>query len=84
MRADLLYGYGWTNARLADAASPELRQVNLTRAQAALRQAVKLMPFGRKRQDAQMDLARVLIHDPQRLVGVLPGAERLSPAEHHD
>lgn len=26
----------------------------------------------------------VLIHDPQRLVGVLPGAERLSPAEHHD
>jgi len=26
----------------------------------------------------------VLIHDPQRLVGVLPGAERLEPAEHHD
>lgn len=26
----------------------------------------------------------VLIHDPQRLVGRLPGAENLSPAEHHD
>ena len=26
----------------------------------------------------------VLIHDPQRLVGVLPGAEQLAPAEHHD
>ena len=26
----------------------------------------------------------VLIHDPQRLVGVLPGAEHLAPAEHHD
>ena len=26
----------------------------------------------------------VLIHDPTRLVGVLPGAENLSPAEHHD
>jgi hypothetical protein len=24
----------------------------------------------------------VLIHDPQRLVGILPGAELLSPAEH--
>jgi hypothetical protein len=26
----------------------------------------------------------ILIHDPQRLVGVLPGAEGLAPAEHHD
>jgi len=26
----------------------------------------------------------ILIHDPSRLVGVLPGAESLSPAEHHD
>ena len=26
----------------------------------------------------------VLIHDPQRLVGVLPGAEGLAPAEHRD
>lgn len=26
----------------------------------------------------------VLIHDPARLVGLLPGAEKLSPAEHHD
>ena len=26
----------------------------------------------------------VLIHDPARLIGTLPGAERLSPAEHHD
>jgi hypothetical protein len=26
----------------------------------------------------------VLIHDPARLIGALPGAERLSPAEHHD
>ncbi len=26
----------------------------------------------------------VLIHDPQRLVGVLPGAESLAPADHHD
>jgi hypothetical protein len=26
----------------------------------------------------------VLIHDPARLVGTLPGAERLEPAEHHD
>lgn len=65
VRADLFYGYGWTNARLVDSASPELRQVNLTRAQAALRQAVKLLPFGRKRQDAQIDLARVLIQMQQ-------------------
>jgi hypothetical protein len=26
----------------------------------------------------------ILIHDPARLMGKLPGAERLSPAEHHD
>lgn len=26
----------------------------------------------------------VLIHNPIELVGKLPGAERLSPAEHHD
>ena len=26
----------------------------------------------------------VLIHDPGRLVGTLPGAENLSPADHHD
>lgn len=26
----------------------------------------------------------VLIHDPARLVGRLPGAEHLRPAEHHD
>ncbi len=26
----------------------------------------------------------ILIHDPARLVGRLPGAELLSPAEHHD
>ena len=26
----------------------------------------------------------VLIHDPSRLAGILPGAEDLSPAEHHD
>ncbi|MFO0927498.1 MAG: hypothetical protein U0736_10730 [Gemmataceae bacterium] len=26
----------------------------------------------------------VLIHDPARLVGTLPGAENLRPAEHHD
>lgn len=26
----------------------------------------------------------VLIHDPQRLVGTLPGAEHLKPADHHD
>jgi len=26
----------------------------------------------------------VLIHDPARLIGVLPGAERLRPADHHD
>jgi hypothetical protein len=26
----------------------------------------------------------VLIHDPTRLVGRLPGAEDLQPAEHHD
>lgn len=26
----------------------------------------------------------ILIHDPARLVGRLPGAERLEPAEHHD
>jgi hypothetical protein len=25
----------------------------------------------------------ILIHDPRRLVGRLPGADRLSPAEHH-
>lgn len=26
----------------------------------------------------------LLIHDPQRLAGRLPGAEHLSPADHHD
>ena len=26
----------------------------------------------------------VLIHDPARLVGQLPGAEELRPADHHD
>jgi hypothetical protein len=26
----------------------------------------------------------VLIHNPQMLVGKLPGAEGLTPAEHHD
>ena len=26
----------------------------------------------------------ILIHDPGRLVGVLPGAENLQPSEHHD
>jgi len=26
----------------------------------------------------------VLIHDPGRLVGLLPDAENLRPAEHHD
>jgi hypothetical protein len=26
----------------------------------------------------------VLIHDPARLVGVLPGAENLAPSEHQD
>jgi hypothetical protein len=26
----------------------------------------------------------VLIHDPQRLVGTLPGAENLKAADHHD
>ena len=26
----------------------------------------------------------LLIHDPGRLVGKLPGAETLRPAEHHD
>ncbi len=26
----------------------------------------------------------ILIHDPSRLIGVLPGAEDLLPADHHD
>jgi hypothetical protein len=26
----------------------------------------------------------ILIHDPARLVGLLPGAEDLKPADHHD
>ena len=26
----------------------------------------------------------VLIHDPTQLVGMLPGAETMSPADHHD
>lgn len=26
----------------------------------------------------------VLIHDPARLIGILPGAERLEPSEHVD
>ena len=26
----------------------------------------------------------ILIHDPSRLIGVLEGAEKLTPAEHHD
>ena len=26
----------------------------------------------------------ILIHDPAQLIGLLPGAENLSPADHHD
>ncbi len=26
----------------------------------------------------------LLIHHPQRLIGLLPGAEHLRPADHHD
>jgi hypothetical protein len=26
----------------------------------------------------------ILIHDPARLIGILPGAENLRPADHHD
>jgi len=26
----------------------------------------------------------ILIHQPQRLVGILPGAEKLTPQDHHD
>ena len=26
----------------------------------------------------------ILIHDPSRLIGILPGAEDLRPADHHD
>ncbi len=26
----------------------------------------------------------ILIHDPGKLVGLLPGAENMSPADHHD
>lgn len=26
----------------------------------------------------------VLIHDPTQLIGMLPGAETMSPADHHD
>lgn len=26
----------------------------------------------------------ILIHDPARLIGILPGAEKLRPADHHD
>lgn len=26
----------------------------------------------------------ILIHDPAQLIGKLPGAENLSPADHHD
>jgi hypothetical protein len=26
----------------------------------------------------------ILIHDPTRLAGKLPGAEKMRPAEHHD
>lgn len=26
----------------------------------------------------------ILIHDPAKLIGLLPGAENLSPADHHD
>lgn len=26
----------------------------------------------------------ILIHQPQRLVGILPGAEKLTPHDHHD
>ena len=26
----------------------------------------------------------LLIHDPQRLAGRLPGAEEMAPADHHD
>jgi len=26
----------------------------------------------------------ILIHEPAQLIGLLPGAEHLSPADHHD
>jgi hypothetical protein len=26
----------------------------------------------------------ILIHDPGKLTGILPGAENLNPADHHD
>lgn len=26
----------------------------------------------------------ILIHDPAQLIGLLPGAEKLRPADHHD
>ena len=26
----------------------------------------------------------ILIHDPARLAGLLPGAEEMAPADHHD
>ena len=26
----------------------------------------------------------ILIHDPAQLIGLLPGAEKLEPADHHD
>lgn len=61
VKADLLYGYGWANARLAQSSSPESRLVSLTRAQAALRQAITLMSYGLKRQKAILNLAPVLI-----------------------
>jgi hypothetical protein len=30
------------------------------------------------------DAVPVLIHDPEQLVGVLPGAEELEPSQHQD
>lgn len=60
-RADLFFGYGWTNAQLARTSGPEYRLVYLTRAQTALKASLDLLEYGAKRQEVTIELARVLI-----------------------
>lgn len=61
LRGELFYGQGRVNGQIAQTASVETRQQYLARAQTALRQAVKLLPFGRIREEAVCEFARTLL-----------------------
>lgn len=59
---DLLYGYGETNARLAQTAAPDMRRPYLQHAQNALRRALQRMPFNDPRRvPTTLRFAEVLI-----------------------